>query len=209
MPGRRHARVGSVAGVDFVFLHGPTASGKLTVARALEAQVGFPVFHNHLMVDLLTTVFPFGSEPFVRLREQFWTSVFTDAARVDRSITFTFTPEATVRPGFPGRVRRLIEAEGGRVCFVRLQVSETEQERRIGSASRSEFHKLTSLETLRRLRNYDQDVEQPPVDMEIDTDSSDAARSAASIALRLGLTAQHLPDRYPAGETDGRRPAPS
>jgi cytidylate kinase len=57
--------------VDLVFLHGPAASGKLTVARALGDRVGFPVFHNHLVVDVLTTVFPFGSEPFVRLREQF------------------------------------------------------------------------------------------------------------------------------------------
>lgn len=87
--------------MDLVFLHGPAASGKLTIARALDARVGFPVFHNHLVVDLLTTVFPFGSDPFVRLREQFWTSVFADAARVDRSISFTFTPEATVRPGLP------------------------------------------------------------------------------------------------------------
>ena len=87
--------------MDLVFLHGPAASGKLTVARALEARVGLPVFHNHFVVDLLTTVFPFGSDPFVRLREQFWTSVFADAARVDRSISFTFTPEATVRPGLP------------------------------------------------------------------------------------------------------------
>ena len=54
------------------------------------------------------------------------------------------------------------------MCFVRLHVSEAEQERRIGSASRSEFGKLTSLATLRRLRNYRQDVEQPPADLEID-----------------------------------------
>ena len=125
--------------MDLVFLHGPAASGKLTIARALEARVGFPVFHNHLVVDLLTTVFTFGSDPFVRLREQFWTSVFADAARVDRSISFTFTPEATVRPGFAGRVRQLIEGEGGRVCFVRLRVSDGEQERRIGLPGRSEF----------------------------------------------------------------------
>jgi hypothetical protein len=183
--------------VDLVFLYGPAASGKLTVARALEARVGYPAFHNHLVVDLLTTVFPFGSEPFVRLREQFWTSVFADAVRVDRSISFTFAPEATVRPGFPDRVRQLIEGEGGRVCFVRLRVSESEQERRIALPGRSEFHKLTSLETLRRLRNFGPDVELPPADLEIDTDSSDASRSAASIAEYFGLTPQALPERYP------------
>ena len=95
-------------------------------------------------------------------------------------------------------MRRLVEAEGGRVCFVRLHVSEGEQERRIGLASRSEFHKLTSLATLRRLRDDRQDVEQPPVDLEIDTESSDPAGSAAAIAAHFKLTPQHPPDRYPS-----------
>jgi hypothetical protein len=183
--------------VDLVFLHGPAASGKLTVARALEAGFGFPVFHNHLVVDLLTTVFPFGSEPFIRLREQFWTSVFADAVRAGRSISFTFTPEATVGPGFAGRVRQLVESEGGRVCFVRLRVSEGEQERRIGLPGRAEYHKLTSLETLRRLRNYGPQAELPPADLEIDTDGSDPSHSAASIADHFGLTPQDPAERYP------------
>ena len=190
--------------MDLVFLHGPAASGKLTMARALEAKVGFPVFHNHLVVDLLTTVFPFGSDPFIRLREQFWTSVFAEAARVDRSVSFTFTPEATVRPGFADRVKQLIEGGGGRVCFVRLRVSAGEQERRIGLPDRSEFHKLTDVETLRRLRNYGPDVELPPADLEIDTDSSDASQSAASIAEHFGLTPQAPVERYPADDTSAR-----
>lgn len=186
--------------MDLIFLHGPAASGKLTVARALEARVGFPVFHNHLVVDLLTTVFPFGTEPFVRLREEFWTAVFADAARVGRSICFTFAPEATVRPGFPERVRGLVEADGGRVRFVGLRVSEREQERRIGLPERSEFHKLTSVETLRRLRNDGAGVEQPPTDLEIDTDGRSPSESAAAIAGHFGLIAQAPVERYPVAE---------
>lgn len=49
--------------MDLVFSHGAVASGKLTTAQALEERLRYPVFHNHLVVDLLTTVFPFGSEP--------------------------------------------------------------------------------------------------------------------------------------------------
>jgi hypothetical protein len=113
-----------------------------TPSRAL---VGYPVFHNHLVVDALTTVFPFGSEPFVRLREQFWLQVFADAARAGRSLTFTFAPEATVPPGFPARARAAVESSGGKVRFVRLLVTDSEQERRVVNADRRQFHKLSDL----------------------------------------------------------------
>ena len=98
--------------MHLVFLHGRAAAGKLTTARHLSALVGYPVFHNHLVVDLLTTVFPFGSEPFVRLREQFWLAAFTEAARPGRSLIFTFTPRPHRRGRVPGpgqgrgRIRR-------------------------------------------------------------------------------------------------------
>lgn len=151
--------------MELVLLHGTAAAGKLSTARALERLLGYPVFHNHLIVDTLTTVFPFGSEPFVRLREDFWLQVFSAAARTGRSLTFTFAPEATVQPGFPARVRALVEAAGGRICFVRLIVSERAQELRIGNEDRKQFHKLTDLATLRELRTYRDDVEQPPVDL--------------------------------------------
>jgi hypothetical protein len=187
-----------------VFLHGGAASGKLTTARALERLVGFPVFHNHLTVDLLTTVFPFGSEPFVRLREHFWTSVFADAARIDRSIIFTFAPESTVARGFPARARQVVEDAGGRICFVRLLVSDAEQERRISSVSRTQFHKLTDIDTLRRARNYRDAVELPPVDLQIDTDTSDAEHSAATIAAHFNLAPQTRVDRYPDAAPEHR-----
>jgi hypothetical protein len=62
-----------------------------------------------------------------------------------------------------------------------------------GKLTRSEFHKLTSVETLRRLRNDDPEVEQPPADLVIDTDRNDAARSAESIAEHSGLVPQPYP----------------
>jgi chloramphenicol 3-O-phosphotransferase len=186
--------------VELIFLHGTAASGKLTTARALEALLGYPVFHNHLVVDALTTVFPFGSEPFVRLREEFWLQVFTDAARIDRSFTFTFAPEATVLHGFPARARARVEASGGRVCFVRLLVSEIEQDRRIGNEDRKQFHKLSDLNTLRRLRNNPHRIEQPPADLEVNTDTTGAEESAALIADRFHLRPQERKQRYPEPE---------
>ena len=42
-----------------VFLHGPPGSGKLTVGRELQSITGFRLFHNHLVVDLLESLFEF------------------------------------------------------------------------------------------------------------------------------------------------------
>ena len=182
--------------VDLVFLHGPAAAGKLTTAQALGERLGYPVFHNHLTVDLLTTVFTFGSAPFTRLRTLIWLAVFHEAAAADRSLIFTFAPESTVTPGFPEQVRTTIEGAGGRVCFVKLAVSEAEQERRITAGSRRQHHKLVSLETLRALRSHPGTVEQPPADLEIDTDVSGPNDSAAAIVRHFGLAPEPPVSRY-------------
>jgi hypothetical protein len=136
-----------------VFIYGPAASGKLTVGRALAERTGIALFHNHLIVDAVGAVFPFGSEAFVRLREQFWLAVFAEAAREGRSLIFTFAPEPTVEPRFAERVRALVHAAGGEVMFVALTVPEEEQERRLVAPDRAAFGKLRSLDLLRQLRN--------------------------------------------------------
>jgi broad-specificity NMP kinase len=44
-----------------IFLYGLPGVGKLTVARELAEFTGFKVFHNHLTVDLVGSVFDFGT----------------------------------------------------------------------------------------------------------------------------------------------------
>jgi len=183
--------------VLLVFLHGGAAAGKLTTARELSARLGYPVFHNHLVVDLLTTVFPSGTPPFVRLREEFWLSVFQSAAENARSLIFTFTPEATVAAGFAERARTAVANRSGTVHFVRLRVSEEEQDRRVGNADRREFHKLVDPTVLRRLRQAGDDFEQPPTDLAIDTDTSPPGHTAQSIIDHFGLEPEPASIRYP------------
>jgi len=192
--------------VRLLFLHGVAAAGKLTTARELSARLNYPVFHNHLVVDLLTEMFPFGSPPFVRLREEFWLSVFGAAAESGPSLIFTFAPEATVTPGFPGRARTVVQAGGGWVHFVRLKVSSAEQDQRIGNPDRREFHKLTDLAALRHHRESGALAEQPPFDLEIDTDHSRPGQTARAIIARFQLTPEPVRSRYP--NATGRRPDP-
>ena len=138
--------------MKLVFLHGAPAVGKLTVARELAALTGFRLFHNHLTVDLVSSLFPFGSEPFIRLREQIWLAAFAEAAREDISLIFTFNPESTVRERFVQDAIAVVAAAGGTVMFVELTCAEEELERRLEDASRKEFGKLASVEQYRSLK---------------------------------------------------------
>lgn len=177
--------------MKLIFIWGPAASGKLTVARELSAQTGITLFHNHLVVDALLEKFHFGDPEFIRLREAMWMTVFDTAARAGQSLVFTFQPEPTVAAGFTDRVRAVIEEAGGEIRFVRLTVSRGEQERRIGSEARKEFRKLTSVELLRALHGDFAASEEamPGADLLIDTEQVLPETAAQRIAAAFHLPA--------------------
>lgn len=53
-------------------IHGPQAVGKMTVGQQVSRLTGAPLLYNHMVIDLLTAFFPFGSDAFNRL----WTDFF-------------------------------------------------------------------------------------------------------------------------------------
>jgi broad-specificity NMP kinase len=138
--------------MNLIFIHGAPAVGKLTIARELAHLTGYRLFHNHLTVDLVTSVFDFGSAPFVLLREQIWLAVFQEAAQQNISLIFTFSPERTVRERFIADAIETVEARQGKVIFVELTCSANELEKRLQSPSRSQFGKLNSLEQFHELK---------------------------------------------------------
>lgn len=169
-----------------VFLHGLPGVGKLTIGRELQALTGFRLFHNHLVVDLLESVFEFGSPPFVELREQIWLATFREAARRDISLIFTFAPERTVQRRFPADAEAAVRSEGGRVLFVSLSCPDVELERRLGESSRASFNKLTSADQYRELRAAGAfDFPALRADLAIDTGSLSPRMAAEQIRARL------------------------
>jgi hypothetical protein len=130
--------------VILLFLHGPPGVGKLTVALELEKLTGHRVFHNHLTVDLVGSVFSFGTDPFIQLREEIWLATFRLAAQTKTSLIFTFAPEQTVSPDFVEKTITTIESNGGSVIFVELVCSEEILLRRLDEPTRARFAKLNS-----------------------------------------------------------------
>jgi hypothetical protein len=174
--------------VDLVFLYGPPAVGKLTVARALAARTGLKLFHNHLVLDAITAVFDFRSPGYLRLRELFWLETFETAAKEDVSLIFTFMPETSLAPGFADRVRGAVEPHGGRLRLVRLTSPTPTIEARLGAPSRAEFAKLRSVKDLRELTAEGWlDYAMPPAELTVDTSRLGPAEAAETIASALAL----------------------
>ena len=174
-----------------IFIYGMPATGKLTVAEELAKLTGYKLFHNHLVVDLLLSTFEFGSEPFVRLREEIWLAVFREACRTGLpGLIFTFNPEKTVRPAFTEQAVEVVEQEGGRVDFVELVCPLDELRRRMASESRLKYRKLTSLELFDRLESEGEfeTSHMPLAEVTVDTCSTGPADAAEQIRAALKLT---------------------
>ena len=176
--------------MKLIFIYGLPATGKLTVAMELAAMTGFRLFHNHLVVDLLLSVFDFGSPPFIELREDIWLSVFDQACRNQvPGLIFTFAPEATVRPDFIAKTLTTVSQAGGNVEFVELVCPVAELKRRIASPSRLQYKKLTSVSLFEELHaNGSFGVSYlPDARLSIDTSVCTPAQAAREIARALQL----------------------
>lgn len=171
-----------------IFLHGLPGVGKLTVARELAKLTGFKVFHNHLAVDLVESVFDFGSVPFVELREEVWLAVFKRAVDADLDgLIFTFAYDRSVRPDFIENTRAVVESAGGEVLFVELRCSTEELEKRVEDPSRQRFGKLSSVQQYRELQASGAFVDPgiPNNRLVLDTTELSASDAARTIAGKL------------------------
>src|SRR5687767_7927935 len=176
--------------MKLIFLHGMPGVGKLTVALQLEKLTGFKLFHNHLTVDLVGSVFEFGSQPFVELREKIWLEVFSQAAGNGlNGLIFTFAYDRSVRRSFIENVRNAFGTVDGDLFFVELKCSTDELERRITDPSRQRFGKLVSLEQFRELNQAGSFID-PGIPLErlvLDTTHLSPSAAAETIVNRLGL----------------------
>lgn len=140
----------SVNRPHLLFLYGPPAIGKLTLARALEQRLGYRVLHNHVTIDAVLAVFPFGSAGFDSAVERMRRDLLEAAARerVDLIYTMVFAPSDAAHVEFAANA---YESVGGEVTFVRLTAPRDELLVRVAHESRLEHRKLTDATTLAHL----------------------------------------------------------
>ena len=171
-----------------VLLFGRPGAGKYTVGRALAEATGFRLLHNHAVVDLMTALFPFGSPPFIAMRERLWLDAVAAALAAHLpGLILTFAPERTVSDDFLPALRERVRIGGGALRLVELRCAAAELERRISEPSRERFGKLRDVAFYRQLEKagaFDGPV-MPEAELVIETDALEPEEAARRIAALL------------------------
>lgn len=77
--------------MNLIIIFGPPAVGKMTVGQELEKLSGYPLFHNHMSIELVNRFFDFGTPSFDRLDEKIRFAVFNEVANSGLpGLIFTF-----------------------------------------------------------------------------------------------------------------------
>lgn len=141
--------------MKLVIIYGPPAVGKLTVAQALAEATGLKLLHNHLVSDLVLSVFDRNTPNAINLNASIKELIFETAAKKkQKGIVTTFLYDINKRNQIDRWCRsccKITRKYRGEIFFVRLSCDVETLKLRVASSSRMGTKKITSVEKLLRV----------------------------------------------------------
>lgn len=138
--------------MKLIFIYGPPATGKLTVAEELVKKTNYRLFHNQLAVDLLSSVFEWGSPAFVEIKHLIWLKVFEKAAESSlEGMIFTFVYAKNHDDKLVNQIIKTVEERNGKVYLIRLYCDQNELMRRVKGESRTRYTKVKDRDRLKEM----------------------------------------------------------
>ena len=139
--------------MKLVLIYGFPGSGKLTVGKELQKLTGFNLLHNHLIADLVKTVFGFGHPVGKTLNKRIRTTIYEMAAEggIPGLIsTFSYYGDEQANQSVKEWID-VLKTNEHQVYFVRLICAGEILEKRIKDPSRRSTNKVTDIAKLRRI----------------------------------------------------------
>ncbi len=169
--------------MKLIYLHGPPAAGKYTIAQELEAKIGARIFHNHLTIDAAKAIFDFGTSAFWDLVYALRLQCITAAAQqAEGVVIYTSCYSHPHNLSFLEQIEEAVLAAGSELLPVYLQCPVAELEKRVANESRVQKGKLQSAEGLQQALKQGNHVAVPRTECRtVVTEGKTAAECASEI----------------------------
>src|SRR5919199_4476370 len=106
--------------MKLIFVYGPPACGKLTIAELLSRRTGIPLFHNHLSRDIVKDIYGDKLDDHYFLVDTIRLDVLDYCSKHDTDLIFTYVYQGADDDNNVKSLVRKIEDNGGEVIFVEL-----------------------------------------------------------------------------------------
>jgi len=166
-----------------IFIYGPPASGKLSIAKKLSDITGISLFHNHLTFDLASSIYEIWSKKFYDYCEELRLDGIKRALHENRTLIFTFCFSYPEDLAFIKKIKKVVKNSGSSLFFIQLKASQNTLDKRVVSEDRSKYLKINKLEDLEKFeKNHNCSEEIPKVkSLKINTDKKTIKQSVKSI----------------------------
>ena len=153
---------------------------------------GFKLFHNHVSIQFVQSIFDFGTKTFWRLTGKYRLEMIEEAAKEGIDTIFTFVYSKGEDDKFVRRVLQKVRSNGGQVYLVRLYCDRKELVRRVKSSQRRRMGKVGTEKMLSDLfRRYNLNLEIPlHTSLSIDTTNRTPRSAAKTIARHYRLSSR-------------------
>ncbi|MFZ1360531.1 MAG: AAA family ATPase [Candidatus Saccharimonadales bacterium] len=174
--------------MKLLFLYGPPASGKLTIAEKLSEQTGIPLFHNHLSRDLVKDIYGDKLRDNYKLVDRIRFEVLDYCSKNGTDLIFTYVYEGKDDDSNVRDFIKTVEDNGGAVLFVELSASREDLIHRVDNESRKKFKKLTDPAIMKKITEDMSIYSIPFVDsLKIDTSKSTPDEAVDAIVSEFRL----------------------
>lgn len=141
--------------MNLIFIYGPPAVGKLTVAQELSKLTGYKVFHNHVVIDAVSELIPIAEKNFFKITDEINSKLIEAVAEYGcKGLIFTMvyakSPGEKKLPIFVKKVKQIIKKHEGKLYFVKLICDKKIILERVKEESRKKYKKFSSPKKLKK-----------------------------------------------------------
>jgi adenylate kinase family enzyme len=175
--------------MKLLFIYGPPASGKLTIAEKLSEITGIPLFHNHLSRDIVKDIYKKDLDKHYSLVDQLRFDVIGYCAKENTDLIFTYVYEGAADDENIHQYMELVKKHNGEIVFIELTADREDLISRVSNESRRKFKKLSNPELMTQLTE-DMSIFTIPFvqSLKINTSKMSPEQSALYISRELRLS---------------------